>query len=98
MNLNKANSFALGAPHPCAIYLPAVTPGYINLTQQGATPLRELPVNFDLGDLAFWTGNSKLFNHKFCLHSVGSQKIGSMKTQQHAAGLLAVSARTSTTA
>ena len=76
MNLNKANSFALGASHPSAIYLPAVTPGYIKLTQQGATPLRELPVNFELADLAFWTGNSKLFNHKFCLHSVGSQKIG----------------------
>ena len=56
MNLNKANSFALGATHPSAIYLPAVTPGYIKLTQQGATPLRELPANFDLADLAFWTG------------------------------------------
>jgi hypothetical protein len=76
MSLSKANNFALSAPYSNAIYLPAVTPGYINLTQQGATPLRELPANFDLADLAFWTGNSKLFNHKFCLHSVGSQKIG----------------------
>ena len=74
--MNDADNFALSAPHPSAIYLPAVTPGYIDTTREGQTPSRILPDGFDLADLAFWTGNSKLFNHKFCLHSVGSERVG----------------------
>ncbi len=72
----EADNFALSAPHPSAIYLPAVTPGYIDCTQQGQKPDRVLPDGFDLADLAFWTGNSRIFNHKFCLHSIGSEKVG----------------------
>ena len=71
-----ADNFALSAPHPSAIYLPAVTPGYVELTRQGQSPDRALPDGFDLADLAFWTGRSGLFNHKFCLHSIGSERVG----------------------
>ncbi len=76
MTAMLADNFALSAPHPSAIYLPAVTPGYVELTRQGQSPDRALPDGFDLADLAFWTGRSGLFNHKFCLHSIGSERVG----------------------
>ena len=72
-----ADNFALSAPHTGAIFLPSVQPNYAKLAVQGAPPVRAMPANTNLGDLAFWTGNSKWFNHKFCLYSVGGHPIGS---------------------
>ena len=74
----KADNFALTHPHPSAIYLPALQHTYIINAQEGLTPNRPLPDGFDLADTAFWTGNSKLFNHKYCLSSVGSYTVGSL--------------------
>jgi len=74
----KADNFALAHPHASAIYLPALQHNYIINAQQGLTPNRPLPDGFDLADTAFWTGNSKLFNHKYCLNSVGSYTVGSL--------------------
>ena len=74
---SKADNFAMSAPHSGAIYLASVQPSYAELAARGKTPVRALPHDFDLSDLAFWTGNSKWFNHKFCLYSVGTQSIGS---------------------
>jgi hypothetical protein len=74
---SKADNFALSAPHSGAIFVPSVQRNYAKLAVQGATPVRAMPANTDLGDLAFWTGNSKWFNHKYCLYSVGSHPIGS---------------------
>ncbi len=71
----KADNFALEAPHESAIYLPALSTGYIDQAEDGLAPDRVLPDGFAMEDTAFWTGNSRMFNHKFCLHSVGSHKV-----------------------
>ena len=73
----KPDNFALSALHSGAIFTPSVQRNYANLAVQGETPVRAMPANTNMADLAFWTGNSKWFNHKFCLYSVGSQTIGS---------------------
>ena len=72
----KAHNFALEHPHRSAIYLPALQQNYIANAREGLQPSRPLPAGFDLADTAFWTGHSKLFNHKYCLSSVGSSKVG----------------------
>lgn len=74
----KADNFALEHPQPSAIYLPALQHNYIVNAQEGLAPNRPLPDGFDLADTAFWTGNSKLYNHKYCLNSVGSYTVGSL--------------------
>lgn len=76
----SADNFALQAPHESAIYLPALSTGYIELATDGLKPDRVLPDGFAMEDTAFWTGNSRLFNHTFCLHSVGSHKVGATLT------------------
>ena len=71
-----ADNFDLGLRADHAIYLPAVNgtmPRVIDATIPAGRPF---PAGFDLTDLAFWTGTSKLFNHRFLLHSVGNYKIG----------------------
>jgi hypothetical protein len=70
------DNFVMTAPHDYAIYLPAVNPEYANVVNTKITSNRPLPVNFDVNDLEFWTGSSKLWNHKFLLHSIGGYKVG----------------------
>ena len=41
------------------------------------SPARPLPPNFALEDLEFWSGKSRLWNHKALLHSIGCYTIGS---------------------
>lgn len=71
------DNFALKAPHDSAIYLPALQKGYFDLVDGKGIENRVLPAGFDPKDFAFWTGNSKIFNHKFCLLSVGGERVGS---------------------
>lgn len=72
----SADNFVLSSPHDFAIYLPATNPQYANVTKLDVKNGRPLPLGFDLEDLAFWTGNSKLWNHKFLLHSIGAYSVG----------------------
>ena len=69
--------FAMQAPYKTAIYLPAVQGGYLDLIDAGDRVERKLPEGVNIDDLAFWTGKSNIFNHKFCLYSVGGQQVGS---------------------
>lgn len=73
----KPDDFALGAPYSTAIYLPAVNTTYPKIITQQLAAGRSLPTGLKLDDLAFWTGSSELWNHKFLLHSVGGYEIGS---------------------
>lgn len=75
MNL-KEDNFALSAPHPYAIFLPAVNSTYAQVQAIKLKSDRRMPANITLDDLAFWTGKSKLWNHKFLLHSIGNYAIG----------------------
>lgn len=74
--MKQPDNFAMVGPHDFAIYLPAVNPEYADVINTAVTENRPLPSNFDLADLEFWTGNSKLWNHKFLLHSIGGYTVG----------------------
>ena len=74
--MKQPDNFVLAGPHDYAIYLPAVNPEYADVVNTTVTANRPLPPNFDISDLEFWTGNSKLWNHKFLLHSIGGYKVG----------------------
>ena len=71
----QADNFALSAPHPHAIFLPAVNSTYAQVQALKLKSNRPMPSNFMLDDLAFWTGKSRLWNHKFLLHSIGNYSI-----------------------
>jgi len=70
--------FVTSVPHQHAIYLPAVNTIYPKIIDSEIPLNRSIPANFELEDLAFWTGNSKLFNHKYLLHSIGGYDVGSV--------------------
>lgn len=72
----SADTFALTSPHDYAIYLPATNPQYAGVSEMSVRPSRPMPSGFDLEDLAFWSGTSKLWNHKFLLHSIGAYSVG----------------------
>ena len=74
--MGTADSFAVSTPHPFAIYLPAVNSSYARVGHLSHSEERHLPVGLALSDFEFWTGNSKLWNHKFLLHSVGNYGVG----------------------
>lgn len=74
--MQNADTFVLASPHDYAIYLPATNPQYANVTDLVVRPSRLMPSGFDIEDLAFWSGNSKLWNHKFLLHSIGAYNVG----------------------
>ena len=76
MSTAVADDFVINAPHQSIIYLPAVNTQYASYNLALKDPYRNLPSQFTLDDLAFWTGNSSLFNHKFLLHSFGNYSIG----------------------
>lgn len=75
--MTVAEQFVLAAPHDEAIYLPALNDNYIQTAGKTLPPGRTLPQGLQLSDLAFWTGQSSLWNHKFLLHSIGGHSVGS---------------------
>ena len=72
----NADQFALTHPYATAIYLPAVNANYATILEARLDPTRPLPMSFRIEDLAFWSGNSALWNHKFLLHSIGTYAVG----------------------
>lgn len=84
--MKPTTTFALTHPHDAAIYLPAVNAMYNNVFRQGIQASRPWPNDITLDDLAFWSGNSRLFNHKFALHSLGNYDVQSSPTGPMFAG------------
>ena len=74
--MSVPDNFNLVSPAPYAIYLPAVNTTYPKIVDDSLPPSRPVPNGFTLKDLAFWSGNSLYWNHKFLLHSIGGYKIG----------------------
>jgi hypothetical protein len=70
------DNFVLQAPHAHAIYLPAVNSSYAKVGSIALPNARALPPGLSPADFEFWTGNSKLWNHKFLLHSIGNYSVG----------------------
>ncbi len=74
--MNQPDDFTLSVPSPYAIYLPAVNTTYPKIIDDLLPAGRPVPANFTLDDLAFWSGNSTYWNHKFILHSIGGYDVG----------------------
>jgi hypothetical protein len=74
--VTTADNFDLGLRADHAVYLPAINGTMPRVVDSPLDASRPFPAGFDVTDLAFWTGTSRLFNHKFLLHSVGNYKIG----------------------
>ena len=74
--MQNPDNFVLSGPDDFAIYLPAVNPDYQKFIDAELDAARPIPSGFSLDDLAFWTGTSKLWNHKYLLHSIGGYKVG----------------------
>lgn len=73
----RQNNFVIASPHKYAVYLPAVNTTYPKIIDTTPPTTRQWPAGLTLDDLAFWSGNSQLFNHLVLLHSIGGYKIGS---------------------
>jgi hypothetical protein len=74
--VSQPDNFTLSVPSPYAIYLPAVNTTYPKVIDDTLPAGRPVPANFTLDDLAFWSGNSTYWNHKFILHSIGGYDVG----------------------
>ena len=74
--MNQPDNFTLSVPSPYAIYLPAVNTTYPKIIDDTISVSRPIPSSFTLDDLAFWSGNSTYWNHKFVLHSIGGYDVG----------------------
>lgn len=72
----RPDNFVLTSPHDYAIYLPATNPQYASVAELVIRASRPMPSGFDVEDLEFWSGTSKLWNHKFLLHSIGAYNVG----------------------
>ena len=75
----QPDNFNLSHPSPYAIYLPAVNTTYPKIVDDELPPNRPVPSGFTLDDLAFWSGNSQYWNHKYLLHSIGGYDVGSVQ-------------------
>ena len=75
--MSAPDNFDLVSPAPYAIYLPAVNSSYPKIIDSEVDLNRSLPNGFSLDDLAFWSGSSQHWNHKFLLHSIGGYSVGS---------------------
>ena len=76
-----------------AVYLPAVNANYARTIVADLPPDRSLPSGLSLEDFAFWQSDSSLWNHPYCLHSIGQYSVGSntsnaMTHRSSAEGLL----------
>ena len=60
-----------------AVYLPAVNANYARTIVADLPPDRSLPSGLSLEDFAFWQSDSSLWNHPYCLHSIGQYSVGS---------------------
>ena len=74
--MQKPDDFVLSTPHEYAVYLPALNVIYNKIFEIEIDSSRPIPQDFELADLAFWSGKSKLWNHKYLLHSVGNYAVG----------------------
>ena len=74
--MSAPDNFNLVSPAPYAIYLPAVNTTYPKIIDDSLPPSRPVPNGFSLDDLAFWSGTSQYWNHKFLLHSIGGYDVG----------------------
>lgn len=79
--MKTPDNFDLGRRADHAIYLPAVNAALPKLVDRQLPDDRRFPVNFDLTDLAFWTGTSRLWNHMFLLHSIGNYSVSAFPKQ-----------------
>lgn len=70
-----ADDFVISFPHPHAVYLPAVNSSYAKVGRLKASNSRPLPASLTLSDFEFWSGTSKLWNHKALLHSIGNYSV-----------------------
>lgn len=75
--MSAPDNFNQVSPAPYAIYLPAVNTSYPKIVDSSLPTDRSIPSGFALEDLAFWSGKSKYWNHKFLLHSIGGYEVGS---------------------
>jgi len=73
---NFANDFNVSFPGDYAIYLPAINEGYAPFTDRQLDVGRAVPQGFEIKDLAFWSGQSALWNYPYYLHSVGCYSVG----------------------
>ena len=73
--MQSPDNFAMGTLDDYAVYLPAVNPQYASIADEVIIPSRPVPANFMVEDLAFWSGKSNLWNHKFLLHSIGGYQV-----------------------
>ena len=71
----QPDNFNLTHPSPYAIYLPAVNTTYPKIVDDELPSNRPVPSGFTLDDLAFWSGNSQYWNHKYVLHSIGGYDV-----------------------
>ena len=53
----EPDNFVLSAPHDAVIFLPAVNSAYAKISEYKIDYKRRLPEDFDIRDLAFWTGD-----------------------------------------
>ena len=79
--MKTPDNFDLGRRADHAIYLPAVNGSLPKLVDRILPDDRHFPAGFDLTDLAFWTGTSRLWNHMFLLHSIGNYSVGAFPKQ-----------------
>jgi hypothetical protein len=75
--MSQPDNFTFTHPSPYAIYLPAVNTTYPKIIDDELPKSRPVPAGFTLDDLAFWSGKSKYWNHKYLLHSIGGYDVGS---------------------
>lgn len=61
-----------------AVYLPAVNANYARTIVTALPEGRSLPSGLSLDDFAFWADGSSLWEHPYCLHSVGQYPVGSI--------------------
>jgi hypothetical protein len=58
-----------------AVYLPAVTPGYLNSVSKRLPQGRRFPDGLSPSDLMFWEPNN-LWHYPYLLHSIGQYRVG----------------------
>jgi hypothetical protein len=61
--------------HRYAVYLPAVTPVYLNTVAKRLRRGRRFPEGLSPSDLMFWEPN-KLWHYPYLLHSIGRYRVG----------------------
>ncbi|NBS16857.1 MAG: hypothetical protein EBT06_12015 [Gammaproteobacteria bacterium] len=76
IQLNYTNDFNVTFPGDYSIYLPAINETYAPFTDRQLDVGRAVPQGFTIADLAFWSGQSALWNYPYYLHSIGCYTVG----------------------